>query len=178
GQWVMPFFMDSVNGRVVRRSIALSAGTEWAGELPAYREVVCTGTGLRGCARAFLGRGALAVLSVLILIPPTRRLLQKTVFPAPGGGPTADQRARGHFRITIHDEERDEELATIVGNRDPGYGATAIMLGEAALLLAADTTDPAQQGERPTGVITPAIAYGTRIVPRLAQQGIVIAAAD
>ncbi len=182
GQWVMPFFMDSVNGRVVRRSIALSAGTEWAGELPAYREVVCTGTGLRGFARALLGRGALAVLSVLILIPPTRRLLQKTVFPAPGGGPTADQRARGHFRITIHDEEREEALATIVGNRDPGYGATAIMLGEAALLLAgdsaADSSTPRSQPERPTGVITPAIAYGTRIVPRLARQGIVIAAAD
>jgi len=188
GQWVIPFFMDGVNGRVVRRSIALSAGTEWSGELPAYREVVCTGTGLRGFLRAILGRGALAALTVLIVIPPIRWLLQQTVFPAPGGGPTAEQQERGHFRLTIHDEEREEELAAVEGNRDPGYGATAIMLGEAALLLAADTAaaqreqeslpdqqfPPDQQSRRPTGVITPAIAFGARIVPRLAAEGIVI----
>lgn len=174
GQWVIPFFMDGVNGRVVRRSIALSAGTEWSGELPAYREVVCTGTGLRGFLRAILGRGALAALTVLIVIPPIRWLLQQTVFPAPGSGPTAEQRERGHFRLTIHDEEREEELATVEGNRDPGYGATAIMLGEAALLLAADYAAPQPQPERPTGVITPAIAFGARIVPRLAAEGIVV----
>ncbi|MEX2443246.1 MAG: saccharopine dehydrogenase NADP-binding domain-containing protein [Alkalispirochaeta sp.] len=188
GQWVMPFFMDTVNGRVVRRSIALSAATAssagsvesgdlgWSGELPAYREVVCTGTGLRGFVRAMLGRVALTALKILIMIPPTRLLLQKTVFPAPGGGPDEEQRGRGNFRITIHDEEREEALVTIEGNRDPGYGATAIMLGEAALLLASDTT--AHQSGRPSGVITPAIAFGARIVPHLAEHGIVIAPAD
>lgn len=197
GLWTIPFFMEAVNGRVVRRSNAL-AGYPY-GEDFDYHEVIPAGRGLRGFLTALFGRLAFGVAAGLIALPPTRALLAATVFPKPGSGPKAALAGEGRFRVSIHrvtegegsqdsgagnsGRERTERLVSIEAERDPGYGATAIMLGEGAILLArssaAQQAGPAdsgrggpQRGGPAGGVLTPAQAYGREIVPLLEKAGI------
>jgi short subunit dehydrogenase-like uncharacterized protein len=57
-------------------------------------------------------------------------------------------------------------VATVAADADPGYGATAVMFGEAALCLAQDDLTG------PGGVLTPAAALGGHLVDRLRDQGL------
>jgi short subunit dehydrogenase-like uncharacterized protein len=50
---------------------------------------------------------------------------------------------------------------SVQGDRDPGYGSTAKMLGEAAVCLVRDTP------ELPGGVWTPGAAMRGRLIDRL-----------
>ena len=170
GTWVAPFPMAAFNTRVVHRSNALGG---WAyGRELRYREVIDLGPGPRGERRAralALGTGAAAAAMTL---PPTRWLADR-LLPAPGEGPDEETRLSGHFRV--------EALArTTTGARyrtvfaaqgDPGYAATAVMLGESALALATD------EGRLPdgSGVLTPATALGPVLADRLVRAGFHIA---
>ena len=61
-------------------------------------------------------------------------------------------------------------LATVAAKGDPGYAATAVMLGESALCLALD-------GEKlppAAGVLTPATAMGGALVERLRARDFVL----
>ena len=61
-------------------------------------------------------------------------------------------------------------LSTVAGQGDPGYAATAVMLGEAALALSLD-------GDRlpaVAGVLTPATAIGDVLVERLRAAGLTL----
>jgi short subunit dehydrogenase-like uncharacterized protein len=167
GAWSIPFFMDSVNGKVVRRSHAL-AGYPY-GRNFAYREVIPLGRGLRGFTAALLGRALFGAAVLLLVLPPTRFLLARLVFPPPRSGPRAALEGRGGFHLTIRNGVSGAVVVEASAERDPGYGATAIMLAESARLLA-ETRDAA----RPGGVLTPAIALGLDIVPRLAAAGVQI----
>jgi short subunit dehydrogenase-like uncharacterized protein len=51
----------------------------------------------------------------------------------------------------------------VTGDRDPGYGSSAKMLGQAAACLALDVT----QSDRPGGFWTPASIFGERLIERL-----------
>lgn len=62
----------------------------------------------------------------------------------------------------------------IEGKRDPGYGATARMLGEASLCLALDEAKLPPRA----GVLTPATAMGTALLARLRAAGMVFEVAD
>jgi short subunit dehydrogenase-like uncharacterized protein len=55
--------------------------------------------------------------------------------------------------------------ARVGADLDPGYGATAVMLGEAAMALAAG------EGTGRAGVLTPATALGDALVERLRAAG-------
>ncbi len=57
--------------------------------------------------------------------------------------------------------------AKVRGERDPGYGATATMLSEAAVCLALDGDRLESQG----GVLTPSIAMGEALITRLKAAG-------
>ena len=57
---------------------------------------------------------------------------------------------------------------TVKAKGDPGYAATAVMLGESALALALD--DLPEAG----GVLTPATAIGSRLAERLRAAGFVL----
>lgn len=100
-------------------------------------------------------------------LPPTRALLARFV-PSPGEGPSAEARARGSFVFAIRAASAAGTKVTgiVEGNQDPGYGATAVMLGEAALCLAQDALTTSG------GVTTPAAAMGMALVERLRAQGI------
>jgi len=109
---------------------------------------------------------------------PTRRLLERTVLPAPGEGPTKETRDRGFFVIHfIAETEGDADArdaptrfrGRIEGKSDPGYGETAKMLGESAMCLALDRDRTSTEG----GVLTPASCMGMRLVERLRDAGMV-----
>ena len=159
--------MGAYNRQIVYRSNAL-AGWPY-GRAFTYREVVDTGRGARGAiAGGALAAGAGALMAGMSN-GWTRRLLDR-VLPKPGEGPSERTRTNGTFRIAVEAETTGgvRYSTTIGAKHDPGYDGTAIMLGEAALVLAADTD------LGPAGVVTPMVALGTRLPQCLVDQGFTV----
>lgn len=164
GGWLAPFVMGSVNTRVVRRSNAL-AGHAY-GRRFRYRELMLTGSGPLGLAKAAGVAGGLAGMFAGFATPGARQLLDR-VLPDPGEGPDEKTRERGFFNIDIHAKTSSGKLlrCEIRVQGDPGYKATAVMLGESALCLALDDLPEA------AGVLTPASAMGRALADRLIAAG-------
>ena len=164
-KWTAPFVMAAINTRVVRRSHALM-GLPWGKDFR-YSEVMSTGKGPKGLVRAATMTGGLAGFVGLVAFPLTRPMIEKRL-PAPGEGPDKEARESGFFKTRLIALGDGHEVRGIVeGYQDPGYGATAIMLSEAALCLALDGADLRSEG----GVITPAVAMGMRLIERLRDAG-------
>jgi short subunit dehydrogenase-like uncharacterized protein len=163
-----PFVMAAINTRVVRRSNALLA---WPyGRQFRYREVMSFPLGPAGILRASATALGLAGLTLTAAVAPTRKLLER-LLPKAGQGPNARERAHGSFRLELRGEALPHELTVqIGGDRDPGYGFTAIMLAEAALCLAEDDL----RDTLPGGVLTPASALGMHLVERLRRAGMLL----
>lgn len=164
--WTGPFLMAPVNTRVVRRSNALLGYPYGRGFR--YRERMRVGPGLRGRLGALAFVAGLGAFLGAVSVPPLRRLLEKTLLPAPGEGPSPERIERGFFVIELVGHFDDDQgpppvRVTVRGRRDPGYGATAAMLSEAALCLALDK----DRLTSPGGVLTPASAMGEALVERL-----------
>lgn len=166
GRWVGPFLMAGFNTRVVRRSNALQG---WAyGRRFRYREVTAAGTGPAAPAAAAALAAGTAGLAAALTFPPSRALLNPFL-PRPGEGPAEKTRRTGYFRMEIHTRTSDgaRYLARIGAQGDPGYAATAVMLGESALCLALDRDRLPDQA----GVLTPATAMGALLAGRLTAAG-------
>ena len=164
--WLGPFVMARINTRVVRRSNALLG---WAyGRRFRYREVMAFGDGVAGRARATAMAVAMSALPIGLALPPTRYVLDR-LLPEPGEGPSDDMVRDGFFHFDVHARTPAGErwVCHIRAKGDPGYGATAVMLGESGLCLALD-------GERlphRAGVLTPATAMGSVLADRLRAAG-------
>lgn len=169
GQWIGPFVMAPYNTRIVRRSNALQ---DWAyGRSFRYREVVGLGDGPTAPVKGALLAGGLGALIAGLALPPTRKLLDR-VLPDPGEGPSEKTRREGFFRIQIHTRTSSgaRYVAKVAAQGDPGYGATAMLMGEAARCLALDDAQLPMAG----GVLTPAAAMGDALVTRLREGGMTL----
>lgn len=167
---VGPFLMASFNTRIVRRTNFLLGGAY--GEEFRYGESMATGrravtsrllaAGLAGGMGIFLGAMALT---------PTRRLLDR-ILPKPGEGPDESARENGCFELrTFTTSTRGRRYrATVAASGDPGYKATAMMFGEAALTLALDRNRLPDR----RGVLTPVVAMGDALLDRLLAAGMTI----
>lgn len=167
---VGPFIMASFNTRIVRRSNFLLGGGY--GERFRYGEALATGRrpvvsrivagGMAGGLGLFLGAMSLT---------PTRRLLDR-VLPKPGEGPSESARENGCFetRTFTTSTSGRRYRATVAASGDPGYKATALMLGEAALTLVMDRDRLPDR----CGVLTPAVAMGDALVDRLRAAGMTV----
>jgi short subunit dehydrogenase-like uncharacterized protein len=166
GRWTAPFVMAGINTRTVRRSNALQ---DWSyGRGLRYAEVMGVGRGPVGAASAVGLTAGLAGALAAMTFRPTRSLLDR-LLPAPGTGPSEQAREKGWFRMVVDATTEDGRRyrATAAGPGDPGYAATAVMLGESALALALD-------GDRlpdRAGSLTPATAFGDVLVRRLRAAG-------
>jgi short subunit dehydrogenase-like uncharacterized protein len=166
GRWTAPFVMAPFNSRIVRRSNALQ---DWAyGREFSYGEVMGVGRGPLGAVTAAGLTAGLAGTLAAMAFPPARAVLDR-VLPAPGAGPSESVRRNGWFRMTVDatTESGRRYRAIAAGKGDPGYAATAVMLGESALALALD-------GDRlpdRAGSLTPASAMGDVLVERLRAAG-------
>jgi short subunit dehydrogenase-like uncharacterized protein len=161
--WTGPFLMASTNTRVVRRSNALLDHAY--GPSFRYSEAMSFGRGPKGFAMATAVTAGLGAFFLAATVTPTRKLLERTMLPAPGEGPSKEARDRGFFVVRHIAETTGGHRITgrVEGKSDPGYGETAKMLGESALCLALDEKElPAR-----AGVLTPATAMGMRLVERL-----------
>lgn len=161
GAWLGPFFMAIVNTRVVHATNAhldYPYGTDFT-----YDE----GWDL-GSRRA---AGILAVVSKLFYRAYRsglmRALMYAVLLPKPGQGPSKKAREEGEFEFHLIARTRlDQRLTlTVSGDRDPGYGSSSRMIGEAAVCLAQDLPKKALPG----GFWTPGAAIADRIIPRLVE---------
>jgi len=184
--WTAPFLMASVNEKIVRRTNSLCGepyGTDFR-----YGESMGTGAGVSGWTRAAGVAAGITAFSGAMALKPTRALLERFVFPEQGEGPDRDDIENGYFSLEFIGRGNGAGAGDFTvrqkvrGSRDPGYGATATMLGESARLLAEEAAgdlDNDASGaldgafERCAGgVLTPAAAMGHRLVDRLDEAGI------
>jgi short subunit dehydrogenase-like uncharacterized protein len=164
GEWTAPFVMAAINTKVVRRTNAL-LGYPYGSEFR-YDEAMLVGAGPVGLLKAAAVSAGTAGGMAAMAIGPLRRAIARRL-PAPGEGPSKQARERGHFTIRLfgrHPSDASKSLrARVTGDRDPGYGSTAKMLGESAVCLAQDALDS------PGGLSTPAAAMGGALLARLQQ---------
>jgi short subunit dehydrogenase-like uncharacterized protein len=166
GRWTGPFVMAGINTRVVRRSHSLDGRP--CGDAFSYQEAVDLGRGPGGWLRAAGLTAGMGALLGAAAWKPTRRLLARLA-PKPGEGPSPKTMAAGGFRIEIQGVSASGRKASahVSAALDPGYGATATMLSQAALSLARDDLPP--RG----GLLTPASCMGLHLVERLRAHGFV-----
>lgn len=166
GAWVGPFVMAPYNTRVVRMSNALQG---WAyGRTFRYREAMAYGDDLAAPLRAVGVSVGLAVGLAGLAFGPTRAVLDRFL-PAPGEGPDEESRRNGGFDIEIRTRTTTGGVyrAVVAAQGDPGYQATAVMLGESALALTLDGDALPDIA----GVLTAASGIGVRLAERLRTAG-------
>ena len=160
--WVGPFFMSSINTRIVHRSNALSDKSY--GENFHYTEGVMTGKGFKGKTRARSIYWGLAAFFTGAGIAPIRAFLGRFVLPKPGEGPSVKAQKNGFydFRFVGTTEDGQEIRTKVHGDMDPGYGSTAKIISQAAVCLAQDVSSDVKGG-----FWTPATVLGDNIINRL-----------
>jgi short subunit dehydrogenase-like uncharacterized protein len=165
GVWTGAFVMGAPNARIVRRSNAL---LEWAyGRRFHYAEVLSTGSSPLAPVAAAVGTATNAAVMALgsrYFDKLPRRLVERIV-PKPGTGPNERTRERGHYTVETYTTTTSgaRYRATMSQLGDPGYKATAVLLGECGLALALhrDTLPDLR------GVLTPAAALGDALLDLL-----------
>ena len=164
GKWVAPFVMAAVNTRVVHRGHAL-LGRPWGHDFR-YDEAMETGSGPVGALTATVVSAGLVVFMGLAALGPTRRLLNRFVLPKPGEGPSPKAQEKGSFDLRFFGTTSDGRTirTRVTGDRDPGYGSTAKMLGETAVALLDLDRD-----EVGGGFWTTSSAFGDQLIERLEQ---------
>lgn len=173
--WTGPFVMATFNTRIVRRSNALLH--HGYGRTFRYRETQRTGGGLRGRLAAYALAGALGLGFGAMSVRPLRPVVER-LMPSPGDGPSEAARDAGYFKATLCTTTTTgaSYRSVVAAQGDPGYKATAVMLGESALSLAVSRDECPLPPGLSGGVLTPATALGSVLVERLRAQGFTIAA--
>ncbi|WP_321908398.1 saccharopine dehydrogenase family protein [Paraburkholderia sp. J11-2] len=165
--WIAPFVMAAVNERVVHRSNALSGnayGTQFT-----YDEAVLTGPGLKGRLSALAVVAGLGAFMAGIVVGPVRSLMQRFLLPKPGEGPSPEAQRAGRYDLRFFGRTDEGQVlrVKVTGDRDPGYGSTGKMLGQAAISLARDLVEDGAKAGRPGGFWTPATVFDARFIERL-----------
>ncbi len=162
-QWASPFVMAEMNARIVFRTNVLlnhAYGRDFH-----YDEAILTGEGIPGWAIAQGLDLGLKGFLVAAAFPPTRWALQEWVVPASGEGPSLEEREQGFYDLRFWGQTADGDvlLVKVTGDRDPGYGSTSKILGQAGLCLAKDVPETGAEG----GFWTPAALFKDILIERL-----------
>jgi short subunit dehydrogenase-like uncharacterized protein len=168
GLWTSGYLMALYNTRCVRRTNAL-LGWEY-GRRFRYSEAASMGSSPVAPAMAAMTNATISGASrlggaYLRMLPPG---LLESLIPQPNG----DGAPRGHYRVETYATTTSgaRYVSSMAQDGDPGYAATAVLLGESALTLARD------RGQLPErhGVLTPASAMGDALLKRLAAVGVTV----
>jgi short subunit dehydrogenase-like uncharacterized protein len=164
GVWTGPFLMAAINERVVHRSNALSGNAY--GNTFTYNEATLTGPGFKGRLTAFAFVFGLGFFMLGVMIAPIRKLLERFLLPKPGEGPSPEAQRAGRYDLRFLGRSATGQVLNVkvTGDRDPGYGSTSKMLGQAAISLALDHP---QEGGKGGGFWTPATLFDQRYIERL-----------
>ncbi|MEU7896794.1 saccharopine dehydrogenase NADP-binding domain-containing protein [Nonomuraea sp. NPDC049152] len=155
GGWALP--MPTIDHQIVGRS---ARALDRYGPDFTYRQYFA----VRRLPSALAVAAGAGAMTVVAQIPAGRDWLVKRI--AAGDGPSAEQRARSWFRLTLLGEGGGERVITEVSGGDPGYSETAKMLAESALCLAFDDVPDV------AGQLTTAVAMGRPLIDRLQAAGI------
>jgi len=100
-----------------------------------------------------------------VALPPTKWFIENYLAPKPGEGPSLDAQEKGYFDFRFLGVTKSGQSlrCKVTGDRDPGYGSTAKMLGQAAMALATDVS----KEKCPGGFWTPASIFGQGLIERL-----------
>jgi short subunit dehydrogenase-like uncharacterized protein len=164
GLWTAGFLMAPANTRIVRRSNALQ---DYAyGRRFRYSEHMSVGSSAVAPVTSAVVNGIGNAVSALgsryfRLLP--RRLVDRAL-PKSGTGPSEAVRERGFYKAETYTTTTSgaRYVATIAQSGDPGYKATAVLLGESGLALALDRDSLSDLH----GVLTPAAAMGDALLAR------------
>lgn len=161
--WVTPFVMAAINTRVVLRSNAL-LGYPY-GKAFQYEEALLTGPGAAGWLAAQGLKVTLGGMAAATAFPPAR-WLSSALLPKPGEGPSQMTQDQGFYDLRFLGTTASGNTirAKVTGDRDPGYGSTAKILGQVGLCLAENVA-----AEMPGGSWTPAALFGSTLTERLVQ---------
>ena len=172
GVWTGAFPMGAPNARIVRRSNGLMG---WAyGKSFRYAENMSVGSSVV----APLAAAASTAVNAAVLSLGSRyfdklpRGLLDRVMPKAGTGPSESARENGHYRVETYTTTSTgaRYRATMAQKGDPGYKATAVLLGECGLALAFDRDRLSDL----LGVLTPAASLGDVLLTRLPAAGVVL----
>jgi short subunit dehydrogenase-like uncharacterized protein len=144
--WSAPFIMATINTKNIHRSNFL-LGHRY-GENFVYDEMMLTGPGEQGEA---IAKGVAA----------DKSMVESTI--QPGEGPSKEERENGSYDVMFSgsNDSGYTAVASVHGDKDPGYGSTSKMIAEAAVCLALHP-DVASGG-----IWTPAAALGSLLIDRL-----------
>jgi len=144
--WSAPFVMATINTKNIHRSNFLLAHEY--GDNFVYDEMMLTGPGEKGEAMA----KAVAEDTSMANDP-----------MQPGEGPTKEERETGFYDVLFAGSNDNGErlMASVKGDKDPGYGSTSKMISESAVCLLKNPN--AASG----GIWTPASAMGDLLIDRL-----------
>lgn len=161
--WVSPFVMAAINTRIVLRSNALLEYDY--GKQFQYEEAILTGPNATGWLVAQGLNVALGGMAAAMAFSPTRWLLENTLIPKPGEGPSQAAQEQGFYDLRFWGTTAEGQTlqVKVTGDRDPGYGSTAKILGQAGLCLAEDFSPSVKAG----GFWTPASMFGEVLIKRL-----------
>ncbi|NEQ55579.1 MAG: saccharopine dehydrogenase, partial [Leptolyngbya sp. SIO3F4] len=130
-----------------------------------YEEAVLTGPNPTGWLVAQGLSVGLGGAAAAMAFSPTRWLLENTLIPKPGEGPSQTAQEQGFYDLRFWGTTAEGQTiqVKVTGDRDPGYGSTAKILGQAGLCLAVDFPNSAKAG----GFWTPASIFGDVLIERL-----------
>lgn len=164
-KWVAPFFMESINNKVIFRSLAL-AGKESNYFTPDfhYRESLQVPGGRLAATLTAWGLYG----SQLFLKVPLGRSLASLVFPKPGHGPSEKKMKEGFFEATLiaTGDKGAVLVRKMISAGDPGNVSTVKLLLACVRTIMRDSFQPQW------GLLTPAKAFGIDILPALRESGI------
>jgi short subunit dehydrogenase-like uncharacterized protein len=164
GIWTGAFAMAGPNTRIVRRSNAL-LGYPY-GRRFEYGEQMSVGGSIAApvaAAAMTAGNAAVMGLGSRFLDKVPSALLER-MLPKSGSGPSERTRERGHYTVETFTTTTSgaRYRARMSQQGDPGYKATAVLLGESGLALALDR----EKLPDLHGVLTPAAAMGDALLDR------------
>ena len=162
-EWIAPFVMAQADTPIVLRSNAL-LGNAYGQDFH-YDEAILTSRGVMGWIVARGLKAGLEGFALATALQPTRWLLEHWVLPAPGQGPSPEAREKGFYDLRFWGQTAAGATLWVkmTGDRDPGYGSTAKILGQAAICLAKDCPKSAKRG----GFWTPSTLFGDALLERL-----------
>ena len=136
-----------------------------------YNEAMLTGQGWNGRIKAYSLVAGLGAFMLAAVSKPISKVMERYILPKPGEGPTPEQQRSGRFDLRfIGKSDAGQSLRVkVTGDRDPGYGSTGKMLGQAALSLVLDHQKDGKKTGRNGGFWTPATMFDERYIERLKQ---------
>lgn len=157
-RWTAPFVMEAINTRIVHRSNALrdaAYGKNFLYDEAMFAKGKGAATGMSFGMGGFMLAAAIA---------PFRGIMERFILPKPGEGPSPEEQENGFYDLRLLGETGTGKVikAKVTGDKDPGYGSTAKILAETALLLV-DKSKTDLKG----GFWTPSTAFGMPLVDRL-----------